>query len=136
MAFGNFSEESGAPMAEINMTPLVDVMLVLLVVFIVTAPLLSNAVRVDLPRAAAAAHQDKPEQIRLAIDAAGALWWNDAPLSEAAFAARLQAAVASHPDVELHVRADKAVRYELVAKALASAQQAGVSRIGFITQQP
>lgn len=133
MAFGSFDKGADAPMAEINTTPLVDVMLVLLVVFIITAPLLSNAVKLDLPQAQAAQHQDKPQAIRLAIDAAGRLFWNDQPLPAAQLAFRFSAAAAANPNVELHLRADKAVRYEVVAQALADAQSAGVTRIGFIT---
>lgn len=136
MAFGSFDKDSQAPMAEINTTPLVDVMLVLLVVFIVTAPLLTNAVRVDLPSAAAAAHQDKPEQIRLTLDAAGQAYWNDAPVAADALPARFAAAAQANPRVELLLRADKSTRYELVAKTLAAAQQAGVTRLGFVTEAP
>ncbi|WP_199104365.1 biopolymer transporter ExbD [Aquitalea sp. ASV11] len=136
MAFGSFDKGPGAPMAEINTTPLVDVMLVLLVVFIITAPLLTNSVKLDLPQAAAAAHQDKPEQIRLSINAVGALFWNDQPVSQSALAARFAAAVQSNPKVELNLRADKSVRYELVATTLATAQQNGISRIGFLTEAP
>lgn len=136
MAFGSFDKGPGAPMAEINTTPLVDVMLVLLVVFIITAPLLTNSVKLDLPQAAAAQHQDKPEQIRLSIAADGGVFWNDQPVSHAALAARFTAAVQANPKVELNLRADKSVRYELVATTLAAAQQSGVSRIGFVTEAP
>ncbi|UTH76074.1 biopolymer transporter ExbD [Chromobacterium sp. IIBBL 290-4] len=133
MAFGSFNQGPSAPMAEPNTTPLVDVMLVLLVVFIITTPLLTNAVKVDLPQAQAAQHQDKPEQIRLVIDASGKLFWNDQPVAEAALAQRFQAAASANPDVELHLSADKAVRYEIVAKALAAAQQNGIAKLGFVT---
>ncbi|RMC92461.1 biopolymer transporter ExbD [Aquitalea palustris] len=136
MAFGSFDKGPGAPMAEINTTPLVDVMLVLLVVFIITAPLLTNNVKLDLPQAAAAQHQDKPEQIRLSIAADGGVFWNDQPVSREALAARFSAAVQANPKVELNLRADKSVRYELVATTLAAAQQSGVSRIGFVTEAP
>jgi len=136
MAFGSFDKGPGAPMAEINTTPLVDVMLVLLVVFIITAPLLTNSVKLDLPQAAAAEHQDKPEQIRLSIAADGGVFWNDQPVSREALAARFSAAVQANPKVELNLRADKSVRYELVATTLAAAQQSGVSRIGFVTEAP
>ena len=136
MAFGSFDKGPGAPMAEINTTPLVDVMLVLLVVFIITAPLLTNSVKLDLPQAAAAQHQDKPEQIRLSIAADGGVFWNDQPVSREALAARFSAAVQANPKVELNLRADKSVRYELVATTLAAAQQSGVSRIGFVTEAP
>ncbi|MBM2885689.1 biopolymer transporter ExbD [Chromobacterium phragmitis] len=136
MAFGSFNQGPSAPMAEPNTTPLVDVMLVLLVVFIITTPLLTNAVQVDLPRAQAAEHQAKPEQIRLTVDAAGKLYWNDQPVAEADLPARFAAASAANPNVELHLSADKAVRYETVAKTLAAAQQNGVGKIGFVTAAP
>jgi len=136
MAFGSFDKGPGAPMAEINTTPLVDVMLVLLVVFIITAPLLTNSVKLDLPQAAATEHQDQPEQIRLSIDAQGQTFWNDLPVDTTALASRFATAVQANPKVELHLRADKSVRYELVATTLAKAQQSGISRIGFITAAP
>ncbi|WP_293760380.1 biopolymer transporter ExbD [uncultured Aquitalea sp.] len=136
MAFGSFDRDGGAPMAEINTTPLVDVMLVLLVVFIITAPLLTNSVTLDLPQAAASQHEDKPEQIRLAIDAAGQVFWNDQPAPREQLAARFAEAARRNPQVELHLRADKSVRYELVATTLASAQQGGIQKIGFVTEAP
>ena len=136
MAFGSFDKDSGAPMAEINTTPLVDVMLVLLVVFIITAPLLTNAVKLDLPAAAAAAHQDKQDQIRFSVDAAGTLFWNDAKVQDADLDARFAAAARANPKVELHLRVDKSVAYDHVAKVLAHAQQNGVTRIGFVTEAP
>ncbi|MDC7719011.1 biopolymer transporter ExbD [Vogesella sp. DC21W] len=134
MAFGSFDKGADAPMSEINTTPLVDVMLVLLVVFIITAPLLTNAVKIDLPQASAAAHQEKQEAIRLSIDASGKIYWNDVPMEEGRLKSRFAEAAAANPQVELHLRADKAVRYEVVAEALADAQSAGVSRIGFVTE--
>lgn len=136
MAFGSFDKDSNAPMAEINTTPLVDVMLVLLVVFIITAPLLTNAVKVDLPQAAAAEHQDEPNAIRLVVQPDGSYFWNDAPVAKDALAARFAAAAKADPNVELHLRADKTARYEFVAEAMANAQQNGVSRIGFVTEAP
>ena len=101
MAFGSFDKGPGAPMAEINTTPLVDVMLVLLVVFIITAPLLTQAVKVDLPKAAASAHEDKPEAIRLAIKAEGQLFWNDQPVTESELPARFAAATQAGRDAFL-----------------------------------
>lgn len=136
MAFGSFDKGSNAPMAEINTTPLVDVMLVLLVVFIITAPLLTNAVKLDLPAAAAASHHDKAEQIRLSVDAAGVIYWNDAKVTEAELAGRFTSAAQADPKVELHLRVDKSVAYDHVAKVLATAQQSGVTRIGFVTEAP
>lgn len=134
MAFGSFDKGSDAPMAEINTTPLVDVMLVLLVVFIITAPLLTNAVKLDLPQANASQHQDKKEAIRLAIDAQGKVFWNDQPIEASHLKNRFAQSAAANPEVELHLRADKSVRYEIVASTLADAQNAGVTRIGFVTE--
>lgn len=136
MAFGSFSSQGAAPMADINTTPLVDVMLVLLVVFIVTAPLLTNAVPIQLPREAAVQHQDKPEAIRLAVDAGGKMFWNDQPVDPEVLDKRFAAAVKGNPEIEVHVRADKAARYEQVAEVMASAQRGGVVKIGFVTEAP
>ncbi|MDN0084280.1 biopolymer transporter ExbD [Crenobacter sp. SG2305] len=136
MAFGSFDKDSAAPMAEINTTPLVDVMLVLLVVFIVTAPLLTNAVDVNLPRAAATAHTERPDTIRLVVDAQGAYHWNDQPVGADQLTERFAAAVGTNPEITLALSADKDARYDAVAQAVAKAQQAGVSRIGFVTEAP
>ena len=134
MAFGSFSCDSHAPMAEINTTPLVDVMLVLLVVFIVTAPLLTHSVAVALPRASAEQHVDRPEAIRLTIDTTGPLFWNDTPLALDALPERLRARVAATPDVSVQLRADRDTRYDTVAQVMAAARSAGVERLGFITE--
>ena len=136
MAFGSFDKGHDAPMAEINTTPLVDVMLVLLVVFIVTAPLLTHAVKLDLPQATASANEEKPEQIQLSIDAAGQLFWNQQPVAREALPARFAEAARTNPEVALHLRADKGVRYEVVAQTLAAAQENGVARVGFVTEAP
>ena len=134
MAFGSFSCDSHAPMAEINTTPLVDVMLVLLVVFIVTAPLLTHSVAVALPRASAEQHANRPEAIRLTLDTTGQLFWNDAPLALDALPERLRASVAVTPDVSVQLRADRDTRYDTVAQVMAAARSAGVERLGFITE--
>ena len=134
MAFGSFSCDSHAPMAEINTTPLVDVMLVLLVAFIVTAPLLTHSVAVALPRASAEQHADRPEAIRLTLDTTGQLFWNDAPLELDALPERLRASVAVTPDVSVQLRADRDTRYDTVAQVMAAARSAGVERLGFITE--
>ena len=135
MSFGRLERIPGPqPMSEINMTPLIDVMLVLLVIFIITAPLLTQAVKVDLPKAAASAHEDKPEAIRLAIKAEGQLFWNDQPVTESELPARFAAATQANPLVELHLRADREARYDAVARAMAAAQGNGVAKIGFVTE--
>lgn len=135
MAFGSFDQGGGnAPMSEINTTPLVDVMLVLLIVFMITAPLLTHAVKIDLPQAASQASDEKPETVTLALDAHGALFWNDAPLPGDQLAARLAEAAARQPQPELHLRADHDTRYERLAQVMSAAQNAGLHKIGFVTQ--
>jgi biopolymer transport protein ExbD len=139
MAFGGFDSRNGPmqPMAEINTTPLVDVMLVLLVIFIITAPLLTNAIRLDLPDAAAPAARERPDTITVSIDADGRLYWNDAPLADAqALRTRLAEAAGAAPQPELHLRADREVRYQRLAEVMSAAQEAGIGRIGFVTDPP
>jgi biopolymer transport protein ExbD len=133
MAFGT-QDDSDEVMNEINMTPLVDVMLVLLIIFIITVPVMKHAINIDLPRATNQPQDAKPETIRLSVDAAGAYYWNEAPINDASLVPQLQAAAARQPQPELHIRGDKAVRYERVAQAMAAAQQAGLHKIGFITE--
>ncbi len=135
MSFGGFDPgNQPQPMAEINTTPLVDVMLVLLVVFIITAPLLTHALRVDLPDVQAPVTAEKPETIRVSIDAAGVVHWNDEALDGlAALDARLAQAASSKPQPELHLRAERSTRYERIAEVMSSAQRAGIERIGFVT---
>jgi biopolymer transport protein ExbD len=123
-----------APMAEINMVPLIDVLLVLVVVLIVAAPLLGRAVRLDLPRADAPPRQVAAERVEIAIDAAGSLHWNGSLLSRAELAARFAAAGRRQPQPELHLRADAAVPYRVVAQTLADAAGAGLVRVGFVTE--
>jgi len=138
MAFGGFERghAPAQPMAEINVTPLVDVMLVLLVIFIITAPLLARALKLDLPRADAPPAMVQPQTIQLSIDAAGGLRWNAEPVDGDQLVARLAAAAREMPQPELHLGADKAARYEHVATVLAAAQKAGLKQIGFVTEPP
>lgn len=134
MAFGSFGKGGGtAPMAEINMIPLIDVMLVLLVIFIITAPLLTHAVKVDLPRAASTANQTKPDNVQLAIDAAGIVYWNGEVLDRSGWRSRMDAAAAQRPQPEVHIRADGAVAYRRVAEVMSDAARAGLTRLGFLT---
>ena len=133
MAFGT-QDEPDEVMNEINMTPLVDVMLVLLIIFIITVPVMKHAVNVELPRANNQAEMSKPETIRLSVDAQGHYYWNETRVEDAALPALLQTAAANNPQPDLHIRGDKDVRYERVAQAMAAAQQAGVKKIGFITE--
>ena len=133
MAFEN-RDDSDEVMHEINMTPLVDVMLVLLIIFIITVPVMKHAVSIALPRASNAASIAKPETLRLGIDAQGRYFLNDMPVSDEALSPQLKAAAAQNPQPDLHIRGDKTVRYERVAQAMAAAQQAGLRKIGFITE--
>ncbi len=133
MAIGT-QQDGDDMMSEINMIPFIDVMLVLLIIFIITVPVIKHAVNIELPQASMEKVQDKPENIRLSVDADGVYFWNEQPVTDADFAARLQAAAAQEPQPELHIRGDKAVRYERVALAMATAQRGGVRKIGFITE--
>ena len=134
MAFGTFdaAEDNAAP-TEINMVPLIDVMLVLLVIFIVTAPLLTHAVKIDLPRATSSANLTKPDNVRLDLDAAGRVFWNGEPVDAEALTQRLAAAAARRPQPELHIRAERTTPYEKVAQIMSAAARQGLVRIGFVT---
>ncbi|CAN5176658.1 biopolymer transporter ExbD [soil metagenome] len=133
MAFGT-QDDTDEVMNEINMTPLVDVMLVLLIIFIITVPVMKHSVNIDLPRASNEQQVIKPETVRLSVDAEGRYYLDDAKITDEELAPRLKAAAAQEPQPDLHIRGDKAVRYERVAQAMAAAQQAGLRKIGFITE--
>jgi biopolymer transport protein ExbD len=134
MAFGGFNDNSHqAPMAEINVTPMVDVMLVLLVIFIITAPLFTHAVKLELPTAASAPAPDKPESITLSINAEGKLFWNNAAVSLDELGTRFATAAQKKPQPELQLRADKSTRYEVIAQVMSAAQTNGMTKIGFVT---
>jgi len=135
MSFGSFETGTGktTTMSEINMIPLIDVMLVLLVIFIITAPLLTHAVKLDLPKASSTVNLTQPDNIQLAIDGASRVYWNGEVLDRAALRARLAASAQTEPQPELHLRADKTTPYEAVAQVLSDAAKAGLTRIGFVT---
>jgi biopolymer transport protein ExbD len=123
-----------APMSEINTTPLVDVMLVLLVIFIITAPLLTHAVKIDLPQASSQPLPEKPEVISVSIDAAGKMFWNDAPMVAGELKVKLQEVAGKKPQPELNIRADRETRYQVLAEVMADAQNAGVTKLGFVSE--
>ena len=127
------NDEADGLMSEINMTPLVDVMLVLLIVFMVTIPVLHHAVRIDLPHASSQKENTKPVQIDLAIAADGTVLWNGTPVDEATLRAKIAAAAQAQPQPELHLSADRKVMYEKVAQVMSAAQQGGIVKIGFVT---
>jgi biopolymer transport protein ExbD len=128
------SNSSGGPMAEINVTPLVDVMLVLLIIFMITAPLMSHKIRIDLPQANPNQQEtNPPEPIDLAIKESGEIFWNDELVTEAMLQAQLRVAAQKNPQPELQIRADKETKYQLLATVMADAKSAGMVKIGFIT---
>jgi len=135
MAFASFdSKRSNAPVAEINMVPLIDVMLVLLVIFIVTAPLLTHAVKLDLPKVSSQVNEIKPEKIEFAIDAAGQRYWNGEPVTREEAQQRFLAEGKKPTQPEVHLRADQEATYKLVAQTLADASKAGLSKVGFVSE--
>jgi biopolymer transport protein ExbD len=136
MAFGGLDRKSnGAPMAEINMTPLIDVMLVLLVIFIITAPLFTHAIRLDLPKVSSQAVRETPETITLSIDGAGKLYWNDKPIALEQMRAQFVTEGKRAVPPEIHLRASRDTRYDVIAQVMGAAQSAGLNKIGFVTDQ-
>jgi biopolymer transport protein ExbD len=121
-------------MAEMNMVPLVDVMLVLLVIFIVTAPLLTHSVKIELPKASSSPNITKPEHIEFGIRRGDELFWNGERIARGELAARFATAARRQPQPELHIRADRDARYESVAQVMSAAARAGLTRIGFVTE--
>ena len=136
MAFGRLERTRAAPpMSDINITPLVDVMLVLVVIFILAAPLLASSIRLELPRTdGAGAHAAPPQSVTVVVDKAGQAFINDEPLAQPALAQRFSAIAADHPDTEVQLRADAAVPYGRVVAIMGAAHQAGLTRIGFVAE--
>ncbi|MGB7990421.1 MAG: biopolymer transporter ExbD [Candidatus Methylophosphatis roskildensis] len=134
MAFTSFEQDDSAPLAEINMVPMIDVMLVLLIIFIITAPLLTHAVKVDLPRAQSEVNHPPPEHIQIGIDADARIYWSGEAVSLEQLAERMRAAAAADPRTELQLRADQAVAYRVVAQVMSEAARHGLARIGFVTE--
>lgn len=134
MSFASLNDDDGnEALAEINMIPLIDVMLVLLVIFIVTAPLLTHAVKVDLPKASSSANLTKPDNVQVAIDSAGQVYWNGETVTPEALTERMHAAAALQPQPELHLRAEAKTPYEKVAQVMSEAARHGLTRLGFVT---
>ncbi len=133
MAFGGGSDDSEV-MSEINMTPLVDVMLVLLIIFIITVPVLTHSVKVDLPRADNTLNEIKPDTINLAVTDNGSIHWNEMTISPEELDQRLQAAAAQQPQPEIHLRGARTVAYEHVVQVMAAVQRAGILKLGFVTE--
>lgn len=134
MAFGGGLDDDTEVMNEINMTPLVDVMLVLLIIFILAVPVLTHSVKVDLPRADNTPSDIKPETINLSVDAAGKIFWNEAEITSEDLNLRLAVEANKNPQPEIHIRGDKTVDYEHVIKTMAAVQRSGILKLGFITE--
>jgi biopolymer transport protein ExbD len=134
MAFGGGLDDDTEVMSEINMTPLVDVMLVLLIIFIITVPVLTHTVKVDLPRVDNSINEIKPETINLSINTDGNIFWNETQVTLEELDNRLIAEAAKQPQPEIHIRGDKSVDYEHVIKAMAAVQRAGLLKLGFVTE--
>ena len=134
MAFGGGLDDEPDVMNEINMTPLVDVMLVLLIIFIITVPVLTHSVKVDLPRADNTPNELKPETVNLAVNAEGHIYWNENQITMEELELRLLTAATQQPQPEVHIRGDKAVAYEHVIKTMAAVQRAGILKLGFVTE--
>jgi len=139
MAFSSSGGQSGKftadtpPMSEINVTPMVDVMLVLLIIFMITAPLITHKIAIDLPQAAAQKNPDKPDIVTLSVDAEGRMYWNDQAVTEDEWKVRVRSAALKTPQPELHLRADMKTQYQKLATIMADAQAAGLVKIGFVT---
>jgi biopolymer transport protein ExbD len=135
MAFGGFGgRPNSTPMADINVIPLVDIMLVLLVIFIVTAPLLTHSVQVDLPKVASAPNAPQGKPVEFALDGAGQMYWDGERIDRAEMTRRMAAAAAGRdPAPELHLRIDRQTRYETIAEVMSAAAKAGLTKIGFVT---
>ena len=135
MAFGSFDNKGsgGGAMSEINMVPLIDVMLVLLVIFIITAPLLSHSIKINLPQVSADQVEEEPKVVDFAIDPAGQLFIDEQPVALEALQARFATFAAEKPQPQMRIRADLNTRYEVLAEVMGAARRAGMTRIGFVT---
>ncbi|MFO1387530.1 ExbD/TolR family protein [Cellvibrio sp.] len=133
MAFGSDFDDD-KDMSDINMTPLVDVMLVLLIIFIIAVPVITHSVKVDLPRADNTINNIKPETINLTVTADGKIHWNETDVTEEDLQAKLTAEATKQPQPEIHIRGDRKVEYEHVMKVMASVQRAGILKLGFVSE--
>jgi biopolymer transport protein ExbD len=136
MSFANSDGDEENVMSEINMTPLVDVMLVLLIVFMITMPVLTHAVKMDLPQAASQPEDVTPAHVAVGVNADGGYSWNEQALAFNALEARLASSALQQPQPEIHINADRAVVYDKVAQLLAATQRAGLTKVGFVTTPP
>jgi biopolymer transport protein ExbD len=132
---GGGPAEDDKPMSEINTTPLVDVMLVLLIIFLITIPVITQSVKVDLPKAANIPTQTKPENVNIAVDASGNVFWNTAMVpTQEMLLERLKGVAVMDPQPEVHVRGDKQTKYEYIGRVIVLCQRSGIQKVGFITE--
>jgi len=136
MAVDSSSQRNGSTISQINVTPLVDVMLVLLVIFMVTAPIIQQGVQVNLPQAKAGAIPGKEEQLVVAITRGGKIYLNDNPMTLAELGLKLRAIRQLRQDREVYLRADQDVRYGIVMRTIAEIKQAGIEKLGMVTRPP
>jgi biopolymer transport protein ExbD len=137
MAFSSPQDDDEAGlMAEINMTPFVDVMLVLLIIFIVTLPVIQHSVKIELPKATSSASNSKPETIQVSIDAKGQIFWNTTLVSLDEYIVKAKQAASQEPIPEVNLRADKRVVYDAVAQVLSASKRNGLTKLGFVTETP
>ena len=134
MSFGGFEKQNNAPMSEINTTPLVDVMLVLLIIFIVTAPLITNNVSVNLPKTKSVASPQKPSIVKIGLDEKGQMFWNGTAISKTDLVTLFTDTAKDKPDTELHLEADKDSRYQEITEIMVEAQKAGITKLGFVSR--
>ncbi len=135
MAFGRLQRPGASqPMSDINMTPLIDVMLVLLVIFIITAPLMSSSLRLDLPKTTGATPTDAPQFVTVAVNAQGQLFWGDEPVSAEQLQAKVRTSAQRNPATEVQLRADQAVAFGRIAELIGLVQAGGLNRVGFVTE--
>ena len=138
MAFSGLGAGGGhasntSPMAEINMIPLVDVMLVLLIIFMITAPLLAHKIKIDLPQASTVLLEEKPDTIVLSLLADGTMYLNDVPIERKAMLERFSSEAQRKPQPELHLHVDRTTQFEVLASIMADAQNAGLVKVGLAT---
>ena len=137
MSFGRLDRSLGAqPMSDIKMTPLIDVMLVLVVIFIITAPLLASSIKLDLPTTEAAKAGDAPQSVTVIVDASGQAFWQDQAVAMDVLVRQLQQSAQANPQTEVLLRADKTVPYGRIVEVMGAAQSAGLNRIGFVADAP
>ena len=136
MSMGSPDGDDDEVIASINTTPLVDVMLVLLIIFLITIPVVTHTVPVKLPSETNKPYVTKPENINIAIDREGQAFWNERPIDQKELLSRLKVVSVQKPQPEVHIRGDQNTRYEFVGKVILTAQRAGIAKVGFITEPP